>query len=146
MAAGAAGPVFRLMGKKDLMTDEFTEVETGITESELAFRQQEGGHATDPNSPTFLAFADRYRHFGAAAVITDAFRPRTPWAPGSILGPPWLCPLLIARRSRTVGEVRLKAFHHRRPPLESHQDTPPESRSSSRSFLQATRQLLGHDA
>ena len=60
MAAVAAGPVFRLLGKKDLGTSEFPEVETPITDGELAFRQHKGGHTTGPNWPTFLAFADRY--------------------------------------------------------------------------------------
>ncbi len=60
MAAVAAGPVFRLLGKKDLGTSEFPEVETSIIDGELAFRQHKGGHTTGPNWPTFLAFADRY--------------------------------------------------------------------------------------
>jgi hypothetical protein len=60
MAAVAAGPVFRLLGKKDLGTSEFPAVETPITDGELAFRQHKGGHTTGPNWPTFLAFADRY--------------------------------------------------------------------------------------
>jgi hypothetical protein len=60
MAAVAAGPVYRLLGKKDLGTSEFPEIETGLTAGELAFRQHRGGHTTGPNWPTFLAFADRY--------------------------------------------------------------------------------------
>jgi hypothetical protein len=60
MAAVAAGPVFRLLGKKDLGTSDFPEVETGVTDGDLAFRQHKGGHTTGPNWPTFLAFADRY--------------------------------------------------------------------------------------
>ena len=60
MAAVAAGPVFRLLGKKDLGTEEFPAVETGLTDGDLAFRQHKGGHTTGPNWPTFLAFADRY--------------------------------------------------------------------------------------
>jgi hypothetical protein len=60
MAAVAAGPVYRLLGKKDLGTSEFPEVETGLTDGELAFRQHKGGHTTGPNWPAFLAFADRY--------------------------------------------------------------------------------------
>jgi hypothetical protein len=60
MAAVAAGPVFRLLGKRDLGTSEFPELETPITDGELAFRQHKGGHTTGPNWPTFLAFADRY--------------------------------------------------------------------------------------
>jgi hypothetical protein len=60
MAAVAAGPVYRLLGKKDLGTTEFPPVETGLTDGELAFRQHSGGHTTGPNWPTFLAWADRY--------------------------------------------------------------------------------------
>jgi hypothetical protein len=60
MAAVAAGPVFRLLGKKDLGTTEFPPVETALIDGELAFRQHTGGHTTGPNWPTFLTFADRY--------------------------------------------------------------------------------------
>jgi hypothetical protein len=60
LAAVAAGPVFELLGKKGLGTSEFPEVETALTDGELAFRQHRGGHTTGPNWPTFLAFADRY--------------------------------------------------------------------------------------
>ncbi len=60
MAAVAAGPVFRLHGKKDLGTSEFPEVETPLVDGELAFRKHKGGHDAGPNWPTFLAFADRY--------------------------------------------------------------------------------------
>ena len=60
MAEVAAGPVYRLLGKKDLGTSEFPALETGLTDGELAFRQHKGGHATGPNWPTFLTWADRY--------------------------------------------------------------------------------------
>jgi hypothetical protein len=60
MAAVAAGPVFRLLGKKDLGTTEFPPIETPLISGELAFRQHSGGHTTGPNWPTFLTFADRY--------------------------------------------------------------------------------------
>ncbi len=60
MAAVAAGPVFRLLGKKDLGTTEFPPVETALVDGELAFRQHGGGHTTGPNWPTFLKWADRY--------------------------------------------------------------------------------------
>jgi hypothetical protein len=59
-AAVAAGPVFKLLDKKDLGTSEFPEVETALIDGDLAFRQHKGGHTTGPNWPTFLAFADRY--------------------------------------------------------------------------------------
>jgi hypothetical protein len=60
MSAVAAGPIFTLLGKKDLGTTKFPEVETAIIDGDLAFRQHKGGHTTGPNWPTFLAFADRY--------------------------------------------------------------------------------------
>jgi len=60
MAAVAAGPVFKLLGKKDLGTSEFPTVETALIDGDLAFRQHRGGHTTGPNWPTFLAFASRY--------------------------------------------------------------------------------------
>ncbi len=60
MAAVAAGPVYRLLGKKDLGTTEFPAVETALIEGELAWRQHSGGHTTGPNWPVFLQWADRY--------------------------------------------------------------------------------------
>ena len=60
MAEVAAGPVYRLVGKKDLGTSEFPPVETALVDGELAFRQHSGGHTTGPNWPTFLNWADRY--------------------------------------------------------------------------------------
>jgi hypothetical protein len=60
MAAVAAGPVFKLLGKKDLGTTDFPPVETGLMNGELAFRQHNGGHTTGPNWPFFLSWADRY--------------------------------------------------------------------------------------
>jgi len=55
-----AGPVYRLLGKKDLGTTEFPTMETALVEGEIAFRQHSGGHTTGPNWPTFLQYADRY--------------------------------------------------------------------------------------
>jgi hypothetical protein len=60
MAAVAAGPVYRLLGKRDLGTAEYPPRETGLMDGELAFREHSGGHTTGPNWPTFLAWADRY--------------------------------------------------------------------------------------
>jgi hypothetical protein len=60
MAAAAAGPVYRLLGKKDLGTTQFPPVETALTAGELAYRQHAGGHTSGPNWPTFLEFAARY--------------------------------------------------------------------------------------
>ena len=60
MAAAAAGPVYRLLGKKDLGTREWPPTETPLTSGELAYRQHAGGHTSGPNWPTFLEFAARY--------------------------------------------------------------------------------------
>ena len=55
-----AGPVYRLLGKKDLGTTAYPPQETALISGDIAFRQHSGGHTTGPNWPTFLSFADRY--------------------------------------------------------------------------------------
>jgi (4-O-methyl)-D-glucuronate---lignin esterase len=60
MAAVAAGPVYILLGKKDLGTKEFPPIETTLIDGDIAFRQHSGGHTTGPNWPTFIEFASRY--------------------------------------------------------------------------------------
>jgi hypothetical protein len=60
MAAVGAGPVYRLLGKKDLGTTEFPPIETALIEGDIAYRQHSGGHTPAPNWPTFLKFAERY--------------------------------------------------------------------------------------
>ncbi len=60
MAAVAAVPVYKLLGKKDLPTNEFPPVETTLIDGEIAFRQHSGGHTPAPNWPTFITFASRY--------------------------------------------------------------------------------------
>ena len=60
LAGVGAGPVYKLLGKKDLGAIEFPPQETTVTDGDIAFRQHAGGHTTGPNWPTFLAFADRY--------------------------------------------------------------------------------------
>jgi (4-O-methyl)-D-glucuronate---lignin esterase len=68
MAAVAAGPVYRLLGKKDLgvpgnyLTAAMPPINTALTNGELAWRQHDGGHTDAPNWPAFLAWADRYIH------------------------------------------------------------------------------------
>ena len=59
LAAAGAGPVYRLLGKKDLGTAEFPPIETPLIDGDVAFRQHSGGHTPGPNWPTFLTFADR---------------------------------------------------------------------------------------
>jgi hypothetical protein len=60
MAAAAAGPVYRLLGKKDLGTNEFPAIETALVDGDIAWRQHSGGHTTGPNWPAFIQFANRY--------------------------------------------------------------------------------------
>jgi hypothetical protein len=60
LAAAGAGPVYRLLGKKDMGTTEFPPQETALVDGEIAFRQHAGGHTAGPNWPTFLTWASRY--------------------------------------------------------------------------------------
>jgi hypothetical protein len=64
VAAVAAGPVYRLLGKRDLGTAEFPAMETSLVAGDLAFRQHSAGHTPAPNWPSFLAFAGRYLKSG----------------------------------------------------------------------------------
>src|SRR5665213_3215860 len=60
LGAVGAGPVYRLLGKKDLGTVDMPLKETALIDGDIAFRQHAGGHTTGPNWPTFLTFASRY--------------------------------------------------------------------------------------
>jgi hypothetical protein len=66
MAAVAAGPVYRLLGKKDLgtpgnyLTDPMPPVNAALLDGELAWRQHDGGHTDAPNWPVFLRWANKY--------------------------------------------------------------------------------------
>jgi hypothetical protein len=68
LAAVAAGPVYTLLGKKDLGATEFPPIETALISGDLGFRQHTGGHTPAPNWPTFLDFASRYLHAPAQPV------------------------------------------------------------------------------
>jgi hypothetical protein len=65
MATVAAGPVFRLLGAKDLgVTEDYRvakmpPVNTGLLEGELAWRQHDGGHEDRSNMSFFIEWADR---------------------------------------------------------------------------------------
>jgi oligosaccharide reducing-end xylanase len=72
MAAVAAGPVFRLLGKKDLGTTEFPPMETPLVGGDIAFRQHSGGHTPAPNWTTFIAFAGRYLSAPASATSSSS--------------------------------------------------------------------------
>jgi len=64
MAAVAAGPVFKLLGVRDLgvssdyRTEQMPPVNTGLLEGQLAWRQHDGGHTDAPNMKYFIAWAD----------------------------------------------------------------------------------------
>ncbi len=67
IAEVAAGPVYRLLGAKDLGTTEFPALGTALDKGDLAFRQHDDGHTPQPNWPYFLQFASRYLHAPGAA-------------------------------------------------------------------------------
>lgn len=60
LAAAGAGPVYTLLGKKDLGTTEFPPIDTTLISGDIGFRQHTGGHTDGPTWPTFLTFADKY--------------------------------------------------------------------------------------
>ncbi len=66
LAEVAAGPVYRLLGRKGLGTTEFPPMGAALMEGDLGFRQHSGGHTPAPNWPAFLDFARRYLHEPAA--------------------------------------------------------------------------------
>jgi hypothetical protein len=65
MAAVAAGPVFRLLGAKDLGTsDDYTKekmpaVNVSMLDGQLAWRQHDGGHTDGPNWKYFIPWAGK---------------------------------------------------------------------------------------
>lgn len=60
LAAVDAGPVYRLLGKKDLGTVKMPPMGTALIDGDIGFRQHFGGHTTLPNWPTFIKFAQKY--------------------------------------------------------------------------------------
>jgi hypothetical protein len=65
MAAIAAGPVFRLLGARDLgrsddyRTEKMPGVNVGLLDGQLAWRQHDGGHTDGPNWKHFIPWVDR---------------------------------------------------------------------------------------
>jgi lysophospholipase L1-like esterase len=66
MATVAAGPVFRLLGardigeKEDYRTARMPPVNTGLLDGELAWRQHDGGHEDRSNMKYFIAWASKF--------------------------------------------------------------------------------------
>ncbi len=81
MAAVAAGPVFRLLGAKDLGTSEdyhtakMPPVNVGLLDGQLAWRQHDGGHTDAPNWKYFIAWADGFMDRPGASAIWKADQP-----------------------------------------------------------------------
>ena len=65
MATVAAGPVFRLLGARDIgekegyRTAKMPPVNTGLLDGELAWRQHDGGHEDRSNMEHFIAWANK---------------------------------------------------------------------------------------
>jgi lysophospholipase L1-like esterase len=91
MATVAAGPVFRLLGAKDLgVTDDYRTarmppVNTGLLEGQLAWRQHDGGHTDAPNWKYFLPWADKFLNYRAAPWELSADQPVFRTDPNSLV-------------------------------------------------------------
>lgn len=75
MAAVAAGPAWKLLGKKDLGVTEFPAVGQAVVDGDLAWRMHSGGHTTGPNIETYVNWASRYLK---APPMKEANTPATP--------------------------------------------------------------------
>jgi lysophospholipase L1-like esterase len=81
MATVAAGPVFRLLGAKDLgLIDDYRAakmppVETGLLDGQLAWRQHAGGHTDGPNWKYFIPWADKFLNYQAERWELPAGQP-----------------------------------------------------------------------
>ncbi len=81
MATIAAGPVFRLLGAKDLGVNEdyhhakMPPVNTGLLDGQLAWRQHDAGHTDAPNWKYFIPWADKFLNYHAAAWDLPADQP-----------------------------------------------------------------------
>jgi lysophospholipase L1-like esterase len=91
MAAVAAGPVFRLLGAKDLgvgddyQTAKMPGVNVSLLDGELAWRQHDGGHTDGPNWKYFIPWADKFLNHKAALALAAA--PKAVPASGSASEP-----------------------------------------------------------
>jgi hypothetical protein len=60
-AAVAAGPVYRLLGRKDLGTTELPALDTPLTTGDIGWHYHTGGHmATPADWKAFLTFLAKY--------------------------------------------------------------------------------------
>jgi lysophospholipase L1-like esterase len=91
MATVAAGPVFRLLGAKDLgvqddyRTAQMPPVNTGLLDGQLAWRQHDGGHTDAPNWKYFIPWADKFLNYHAAPLEFPADQPVFRTDPNSLV-------------------------------------------------------------
>jgi len=82
MATVAAGPVFRLLGARDVgVTEDYRVAKmpptnTSLLDGELAWRQHDGGHEDRSNMSFFIAWANRLLHYTPPGVPADQPRMR----------------------------------------------------------------------
>jgi hypothetical protein len=78
MATVAAGPVYRLLGARDIgERDDYhaakmPPVNTGLLDGELAWRQHDGGHEDRSNMKYFIAWANKFIHHTPPATTGSA--------------------------------------------------------------------------
>ncbi len=81
MATVAAGPVFRLLGVKDLgvpedyRTASMPPINQGLLDGQLAWRQHDAGHTDAPNWKYFIPWADRFFAYHPVAWQLPADQP-----------------------------------------------------------------------
>ena len=91
MAAVAAGPVFRLLGVKDLgtsddyQTEKMPAVNVGLLDGHLAWRQHDAGHTDAPNWKWFIPWADGLLGHTRPARTWPADRPSPRWDANSLV-------------------------------------------------------------
>ena len=59
-SGAGAGPVYKLLGRKDLGVVEFPAIGTPLLDGDISFRQHSGGLTQALNRPVFLAYATQY--------------------------------------------------------------------------------------
>lgn len=75
MAAIAAQPVFRLLGARDLgrsddyKSEKMPDVNVGLLDGQLAWRQHDGGHTDEPNVEHFIQWADKMLAFAQPSEV-----------------------------------------------------------------------------
>jgi lysophospholipase L1-like esterase len=91
MATVAAGPVFRLLGAKDLgVTEDYhtakmPPVNKGLLDGHLAWRQHDGGHTDAPNWKYFIPWTDKDLDYHPAPWQLPADRPVFRTDPNSLV-------------------------------------------------------------